>query len=346
MSMTIHFFTKGDINMASSRFRAYFVAEKLRGQGIDARVYALRVQPWWEISYARLRELVRNKARLLRVKKNDIVYAHKTVFQADFILMILFFKLFFRRKIFFDFDDAIFVHSPKKTKLLCRLADKVIVASHFSLDFAKKYNKQTFLIPTSLDARTYQHYTTKYGQNQAVTIGWIGNAKGHYQELKLLVPVLQKLLESGTRFRFTLIGATGSRKVHELFHIPDLEATIVDNLDWSDPRSAPQEIQKFDIGVMPLTDTEFNRGKAAFKAIEYMACGVPVVVSPVGENVYVVQDGMNGFYAGSTDEWVRILHMLISDIDMRKKIGRAGQRTVYEKYSYQANIDKLIRLFD
>ncbi|MCJ7646241.1 glycosyltransferase family 4 protein, partial [bacterium] len=103
-----------------------------------------------------------------------------------------------------------------------------------------------------------------------------------------------------------------------------------------------EELQSLDIGVMPLFDNQFTRGKCGFKALLCMACGIPVVVSPVGGNSEIITDGINGFLAATEDEWVGKLSRLIEDGDLRKKMGMRGRETVEEKYSIRMNIPKVI----
>jgi glycosyltransferase involved in cell wall biosynthesis len=96
---------------------------------------------------------------------------------------------------------------------------------------------------------------------------------------------------------------------------------------------------------MPLLDNEWNQAKCAFKAIEYMACGLAVVCSKVGENNYLVKDGLNGFLAKDKDEWTEKIKRLILDSKLRERLGKEAQKTIKEKYSYQVNVPKLIEIF-
>ena len=240
----------------------------------------------------------------------------------------------------FDFDDAIYLHSFFKTKTLTRLADAIIVGSHELKNWAEKYNKNVYVIPTCVKFKNYEKFSKIYSENEKkCVIGWVGGAIDQYDNLKLLVPIFEKLITDRIQIKFLLIGALGSKKVYNLFQsIKGLDVEFIDALNWSDPIAVPSHIQKFDIGVMPLVDTEWNRGKCAFKAIEYMACGVPVVISAIGENNYLVQDGVNGFLAKTTWEYAEKLKKLIFDNNLRRKIGQAGQKRVKEKYSYDSNI--------
>src|SRR5262249_10552953 len=114
-----------------------------------------------------------------------------------------------------------------------------------------------------------------------------------------------------------------------------------------EPWSVDREVELFntcDIGVYPLPDDEWARGKCGFKAIQFMACGVPVVAAAVGVNREIIRDGVNGFLASSDDEWTAKLQRLIADDDLRRRIGEAGRRTIEERYSLAVNAPRLASL--
>ena len=123
-----------------------------------------------------------------------------------------------------------------------------------------------------------------------------------------------------------------SMRLRELFAGAPYE---VEFTDWIDPSELPNVIEQFDIGVMPLVDDAWSRGKCGFKALQYMACGVPTVVSPVGINAEIVTDGLNGFAARDEDEWVAKLAKLANDGALRARIGASGRKTVEEHYSLE-----------
>ena len=143
-------------------------------------------------------------------------------------------------------------------------------------------------------------------------------------------------------FRFVLIGTFGDQRVHDLFDIPGLQAQFVDKLNYADFESAPREIQKFDIGVVPqINTTEWHKAKTSMKILEYMACGVSTVASASGELPYIIEDGVNGYLAASEEEWVEKLKLLLGDQALRERLGRAGQRTVQERYSFDAIVPRI-----
>ncbi|MBI3631650.1 MAG: glycosyltransferase family 4 protein, partial [Candidatus Staskawiczbacteria bacterium] len=248
----------------------------------------------------------------------------------------------------FDFDDSIFIHSFLKTAILTKLSDVVIVGSHYLESWSKKYNQNVYLIPTSIDFASYSGHSQKQENgNSKIVVGWIGGATYHYENLKLLVPVFKELVERDLQFKFLLVGALKDQRVYKMFgEIKGLETEMVDELKWSVSGIIPQTIKNFDIGVMPLVNDEWSKGKCSFKAVEYMACSVPAVISLVGENNYLVKNGVNGFVASSTKEWVEAITKLCDDSLLRIKMGKEAERTIANEYSFEANVPKLIKIIN
>jgi len=159
-------------------------------------------------------------------------------------------------------------------------------------------------------------------------VGWIGSPSTA-KYLQMLASSLETL-SALFPLRLRAIGGGGVR-------LPGVE---VENLPWSELEEVSM-LQGCDIGVMPLADTPWERGKCGFKLIQYMACRKPVVASPVGVNREIVVDGVNGFLASSHDEWVRALERLKSDPELRKTMGANGRRMVEEKYCLQVTAPRL-----
>jgi len=264
-------------------------------------------------------------------------------------MIALFFKLFGKRKIIFDYDDAIYLKkfARIRSRLLVWLSNYNVVANHHLAEWAEKYNKNVEIIPTCVSLSLCQSYS-RYMRldNNTFTIGWIGHGVNHVKNLKLLVPVFSKLIEKGVNFRFVVVGSMRYQPIYDLFNsIKGLQVEFIDKLEWSNVESSPKVIQKFDIGVMPLVSDSKSLGKSAFKAIEYMACAVPPVISPVGENNFLIKDGINGFFADNTEEWVEKIEKLYCQPKLCDKIGKIAQKTIKGKYSYNINIPKFINIF-
>lgn len=341
--MKIYFFTPGNRRLGSARARVYIVSDHLNNMGVSSEVFQVKMRPVWKLSRDRMKEFLRNIKILYSINKKDVAYLQKTISQTDFILLILFFKIFLGKNYFFDYDDAIFLYSSRikfKTNLLLKHAKGVITSSHYLYEYALKLNQNCLLIPTCVNTIIYKPIDKS---DDKIIIGWSGLAAAHYENLKILEPVFKNLIEDNINFKFILCGLEEKDSGVKAFfqNIKGLNVEFT-NTNWKDASSIARVIQKFDIGVMPLVENEWNRGKAAFKAIEYMACGVPVVISPTGEGKYVVKNGLNGFLAGNKEEWVLNLKKLIADKKLRGQIGLRGREAVEKKYSYEANIPKLL----
>lgn len=349
--MVIHFFTFSDARSGTSRQRAFRIAEELRACGIKSVIHwppvLLISNTRWPKKFLLIVATMRS---LFSIEKSDIVYLQRTISNKYFfVIMVVYLKLF-RRKMIFDFDDPVYVHSFLKTKVFTRMADAVIVCTHGQAEWARRYNDDVHIIHISVDFSAYQKFTKKYEQEHSpLVIGWVGTGPEHIHNLEILATVFRKLItKTIIPFKFVLIGALKNEKVYKLFQdILGLEVEFVDSLDWTDPKSVPREIQKFDIGVLPhRSDGEWNRSKTSLKILEYMACGVASVASSFGEMPYIIQDGVNGFLANTEEEWTEKLKRLLSNRELRARLGKAGQETVLNGYSYNAMIPRMIKLIN
>lgn len=343
----VHFFLKGPRSQATPRYRGYLMAEALERIGLTVMVHApLRAHRARDVRHERLRELSRLAKTLWRARA-DVLYLVRTIYQPDFIALVWLSKRLFGTRVVFDFDDAKFLRSPRPMLRLTRLADAVVVGSHALAEWASQHNPRVFIVPTSVPFEIYSRYSHDYadaGGGRPPTVGWVGIGPDHVANLALLAPALTRLAREGVAVRFVLIGALGCREVYDVFEAPraaGVEVVFVDDLDWSRPELVAREIGRFDVGVMPLEDTEQNRGKCAFKAIEYMACGVATVCSAVGENFHLIEDGRTGLLARTPDDWYEKLGRLLRDRGLGARLGRAGQGRVRESYSLEANAPRL-----
>lgn len=275
--------------------------------------------------------------------KYDAVFIHREAcpFGPPFFEWLIY---RFNKPIIFDFDDAIFLQNfnpansiyrflkfPSKTKKIIKMSKKVIVANKFLEEFASEFNPCVHIIPTPIDT---EKFTIAKRDSKEITIGWIGSpTTAPYLNL-----VFNAMQELSKKYDFILktVG-TGSP-----FSIPGVK---IDNYDWDLEREI-HDFQCIDIGIYPLPDTLWVRGKAAFKAIQYMAVGVPVVASPVGMTKDLIQDGINGFLAGSEEEWIEKISRLIEDSDLRRKIGLSGRKTVEERFSVDVNAPKFLKILE
>lgn len=276
-------------------------------------------------------------------KKYDIVFVQREAFMLG---STIFERRFSRHsKLIFDFDDSIwlqnvseankklvFLKNPSKTSSLIGIADLVFAGNPYLADYARQFNPNVAVVPTTVDTDEYKRDSKAPGEK--ICIGWSGSPTT-IQHFSYAVPVLKRLQEKyGDKIEIRVIG-DGSYRNEELG---------ITGIPWTRATEVP-EVSKLDIGIMPLPDNEWSRGKCGLKGLVYMSLGIPAVMSPVGVNSDIVTDGENGMLAGNTEEWAEKLSLLIEDSELRKKLGEAGRETVEAHYSVNAWKEKYLALF-
>jgi glycosyltransferase involved in cell wall biosynthesis len=244
----------------------------------------------------------------------------------------------------FDFDDAIFVayrspsngylsylKFPNKTGEICRLSAHVMAGNEYLADYARQFNERVTIIPTTIDTDKYQ-IAEKKSTPETLTIGWSGSFSTA-QHLDTLRGVLQELAQQ-EKFRLRVIGAPS-------YELPGVETEVV---KWRSETEV-EDLRAIDIGVMPLPDDEWSKGKCGLKALQYMALGIPTICSPVGVNSTIIQDGENGFLADGKDEWIAKLKKLLHSADLRRRLGSAGRETVVNGYSAKSQAPRVLEVF-
>lgn len=284
---------------------------------------------------------------LIRVKSNE--------FDAVFIYRdaLMIGSVFFERQIsktsvpiIYDFDDAIWLNdvsdgnrklawlkNPDKTTKIIKYSTLVTVGNQFLANFAKSINSNTVIIPTTIDTN-YHIPINKEIIKEKICIGWTGSITT-VKHFNYLIPVLKKLLAVYPHIEYKLIGDPN-------FENKELG---IKGIEWK-IETEIFDLQQIDIGIMPLPDDEWSRGKCGFKALQYMALEIPCVISPHGVNSDIVRDGVNGFLADNEHEWFEKISMLIENKQLRLTLGRAGRQTIIAKYSVEANKMKWKEAFD
>jgi glycosyltransferase involved in cell wall biosynthesis len=232
-----------------------------------------------------------------------------------------------------DFDDAIYLVdvSPAnrrfgwlkfagKTTTLCRISASVVVGNSYLAEFALRHNSTVTVVPSSIDTGWYRPATDRRSTSLRPVIGWMGSSTSQVY-LEQFAPVLRRI---AGRHNIELRVISDRR--------PNLEGLPVAWRPWT-AESEPAEIAEFDIGIMPIPDTPWTRGKCAMKALQYMGMAVPAVGSRVGTNAQVIRHGDNGLLAATDDEWVTAIESLLGDPELRRRLGQAGRATVEHRYS-------------
>jgi len=244
----------------------------------------------------------------------------------------------------FDFDDAVFIpyvspsnghlsklKFPGKTRTICRLSSHVMAGNRYLAEYARRVNSNVTIIPTTIDTDKYLLESSK-PESPAPVIGWSGSFST-VQHLDILRAPLRRLA-SREKFRLRIVGVPDYR----------LDGVEVESVPWRS-RTEVEDLRAIDIGMMPLPDNNWTRGKCGLKALQYMALGIPTICSPVGVNSDIIQDGVNGFLASTEDEWVEKLTRLSHSAELRKRLGLAGRLTVEAKYSARSQVPRVLEIF-
>jgi len=332
---------------SSSRYRFYQYLPYLRKKKIKITVAPLFDNNYIKDLYAGrkknfvkiLKAYIKRIINLYHAKNFDLIWLEKEAL--PWLPAWIEYKLGLDKATYIvDYDDAIFhcydQHNFKLIRwVLGRKIDRimqhaalVLVGNEYLLERAKRVGtKRVELLPTVIDLEKYP--TIFFINNDIFTIGWIGSpVTSHY--LKLVIPALEEVCKNNTA-RLVLIGAKRG----------DLPTNMpAKYVSWSEETEI-KEIQKFDVGIMPLPDNAWERGKCGFKLIQYMACGLPVVGSPVGVNKGIIKHGINGYQAKNVDEWIWSLQKLKGDRKLCQKMGKAGREIVEEEYSLQVTAPRL-----
>lgn len=251
-----------------------------------------------------------------------------------------------KAKIIFDFDDSIWLNDvsdgnknlkwlkrPSKTKTICKYSDTIFAGNAYLANFAAKYNSNVKIIPTTID--TDYHLNKNKKTSEKICIGWTGTSTT-LKHLEFALPVLEKIkAKYGEKIIFKVI-------VNTQYEIENLGIKAT---PWS-LKTEIEDLSEINIGIMPLPDDEWANGKCGFKGIQYMSLEIPTIMSPVGVNTEIISDGENGFLADGLDEWLEKLSILIENPDLREKMGKAGRKTVIEKYSVESQKSNYLKYFD
>lgn len=354
--MRVLFFLPYSIEAAGCRYRVHQFLPFLESHGVSCELRELVGPELYRILYkpghalektARFAGRALSRIQDLRdASAYDVLFIYRECFPFGPAVI----ESLLRRTgkpIVFDFDDAIylpsgsglkdFVRRPEKTNVITQLADEVIVSNEHLRNFCLAYNPNVTMIRTSVDTEVL-FSVREYGDvlppadGRPIRLGWIGShSTARY--LERLGGVLQRVARHYP-IEVLVVGAGKE------LNIPGV--TVI-NKPWS-LATEVEDFRSLDIGLYPLEDGIWELGKASFKTIQYMAVGVPGVVSPVGAALNIVRDGDNGFFASSDDEWVEKLVRLIEDPALRRRVGLAGRQTAERDFSITSNAPKLLEV--
>lgn len=335
---------------ASSRVRMYQYIPMLQQSGVEVTVSPLFGDDYVRALYAGKRAItailggyVRRIARLARGGAFEVVWIEKELLpwlpaSADSIRG--------RALLALDYDDAVFHRYDQHANALVRRflgrridkvmagADLVTSGNDYLSERARRAGcPQVEALPTVVDLQRYAMRTPDGGSGGPLRIGWIGSpATAHY--LHRVAPAIARLAQSHA-IEAVAVGARPDQVLNTPFRA----------VPWAEDSEASQ-VASFDIGIMPLPDEPWERGKCGYKLIQYMACGLPVVASAVGVNKEIVVPGQHGLLVEDDAQWFECLQQLIRDPQGRQRMGRAGRERVEQWYSLQAQAPRLVAMLE
>jgi glycosyltransferase involved in cell wall biosynthesis len=357
--MKVIAFASYPIEAAATRYRLQQFVEPLSRRGIaltikpflNSQQFATLYQPRAVASKA----LGLGGAGLLRIaagfaaRRADVVLVQREAMIFGPPLVEWLAARVFKRPMVLDLDDATYVPytSPtygklgkalkwfSKTDDLIRWADIVTCGNRAIAEYAESKGATTRIIPTVVDTDIFvPRQRVPPLTDGPLVLGWIGT-HSTFPYLRAVFPVLQDLAKTH-RFKLRIVGA-GTSTVS----IPDVE---VENLEWRLDREV-EDFQSFDVGLYPIDPSlyaeKWAAGKSGFKAIQYMAVGIPFVATPVGAMAEIGDAGTTHFQATSNDEWLTTLDLLLADAHLRQTMGASGRRHAVEHYSLSEQADKL-----
>jgi glycosyltransferase involved in cell wall biosynthesis len=309
----------------SCRFRALQYVPYLRRMGVQADVADLRVPVGarWRVlqSAAAYDTVCIHRAFLSPLEHRWLLRAAK-----DYV---------------FDFDDAVMFRDSSQRhfeswqrrvrfRRMVAGARTVIAGNGYLADCASRYSERVIVIPTAIDLTPYPE--RRMALSGAPVIGWIGT-RINLMYLRAVLPALTRVAHKRPDVTLKIVS-------DGFLDVPGVQVV---NKRWS-MEDEVDDVMSFQVGIMPLPDDPWTRGKCAVKLLQYFAAGVPVVCSPVGANLDVVEHGRNGYFAADEDEWVARLEELLADGEQRRQLGAAGRETVQRRYSIEANLEALVKV--
>lgn len=350
---TIFFLAPYPLGQApSQRFRFEQYISILEKEGFECEFHPFYNEKAWKIIYAKgkviskayhvLLSFLRRKLLLLKLVNADHIFIHREMSHIGPPIFEWFLAKILKKKFTYDFDDAIWLPNYsdqnasfqrlkmyKKVNYLMKIAHQITAGNEYLKNYAEQYNTNVIYLPTTIDLN-YHNYQSK--TSNKLVVGWTGShTTAKYLEV-LLEPV--KRLSEKYDFDFLVISNED----------PDFNLKNFRFVKWK-KSSEIEDLNKIDIGLMPLEDNVWTQGKCAFKILQYMALGKACVASSVGANNDVIRDGENGLFSHSNADWFEKIESLILNKDQRQKLGSEAAKTVREKYSVEANKEKYLGLF-
>jgi len=313
----ILFISKGE-NSASTRYRALSYFEPLRSNG-------------WEPLHITAHGILPRIKLLGIANQAEVVVILRKTFGLSFLRLLRLCS----KNLVFDLDDAVFCRSdgePSKSRQMSfekviSNCEQVWAGNLYLADRARQYNEAVKILPTSLDYRKYLLEVEK--DSDYFDLVWIGS-RSTQKYLKESLPLLESLSEIIPNLRLKIVAD---------FDLPTKRLKTV-AVPWSEEVEA-EALASAHVGIAPMPDDPWTKGKCGLKVLQYMAAGLPVVSSPAGVNREIVQQGVTGFLAEKAGDWKTAIERLFHDSELRHSMGKAGQKRVIEHFSVDETFRKM-----
>lgn len=340
-------FLPGTYNSPSSRFRLWQFVEPIRNVGHEVEVRVTRPERTWgsAIKNSQLNKFHTRLGAATRVlsalwilrdaSKFDVIVMNRDVVPETSINFLELWLSKRNPRLIFDFDDAIHLgkRQEKLEKVLPHFA-WITPGNEYLAEFARKLNPNVSIWPTVVNTNVYS--VSPHRHPGPIRIGWSGSNSTLEYCLPLLRDVICDLAQTND-FEFIVIA-----NVRPQLDWPGVNWRYI---PWT-PGTEVSGLQEIDVGLMPLRDEPFERGKCGLKAIQYMAVGAPAIVSPVGVNKEIVVPGETGYHATTKAEWIGTIKTLLSDGNLRKSMGAAARQRAEHHYSIKSLLPQMINVFE
>ncbi|MFZ1133867.1 MAG: glycosyltransferase family 4 protein [Candidatus Korobacteraceae bacterium] len=335
--MRILMFTRFSQMGANSRYRLLQYIPLFEDAGHQVEVRAMLDDAYLKVMYSSgrrsgwhtLRGYARRIAQLRSLDKYDVVICDQE-FLPYFPGVAETLIAGRCRRLIVDYDDAAHFKYRRipvlrnKIPALMAAAEAILVGNRYLSDFALQYNASVSIVPTVVDSTRYQP-KLKYSTHQGVRLVWIGTPITA-AFLRPIAPALDALHHKYPDLRLRLVGAGNVLRE---------ELPFAEVVEWSEAAEA-KLLAECDVGLMPLPDNDFTRGKCGLKLIQYMAAGLPVVGSAVGANCDIISEGYDGYLVNEPQGWSAALERLVVNEVLRRDLGRRGVEKVKQKYSLRS----------
>lgn len=353
----ISFFAPYPLNESpSQRFRLEQYLSFLQSKGFEFTFLPFLNQssskfrsenPFFTKLFVLTKSILLRPFHLYQLISSEFVFIHREIAPLGPPILEWIISRVLNKKIIYDFDDAIWltdkanessfiklVRWRRKVRSICKWSYKISCGNSYLADYAKQFNQNVFINPTTVDTgKVHISDSSKRGLNGNITIGWTGS-HSTIKYLKIIISVLQAIEEKYPEVKFLVIADEDPKLPlkNMVFRLWKKETEIID-------------LASIDIGIMPLPDDAWTKGKCGFKALQYMAMEIPAVVSPVGVNSEIVEHGVDGYWCSNRTEWFTNLEELILNREKRIEMGKRGRKKVIGHYSVASNSANFLSLF-